>query len=219
MTKVKRQKEICYFCGAKATSNDHLPPDTIFDDPKPSNLITVPSCDLHNSKQSKDDEYFGIIIKTASAKNPIAEKLIRTKVVNGFKRRPKLLFALLKKSREVEVVTPAGLIVGKAHALEYEHDRIVSVVTRITKGFYLKFCEKRLPDNYFVRVLPINPKLDPKIIEVMDTVPIHTIATGIFAFSFWQEPSDPNFTAWFFWFYDQTCVVSFTDKEPSGKVS
>lgn len=40
---------IFHFCGAPATGRDHLPPKTMFDDPKPTNLITVPSCDQHNS--------------------------------------------------------------------------------------------------------------------------------------------------------------------------
>jgi hypothetical protein len=217
MKKSKRESDSCYFCGAAATSRDHLPPKTIFDDPKPTNLVTVQSCDLHNSQQSKDDEYFGVIVKTASAKNPVAEKLIFGGVVKRFLRRPKLLLSLLEKSRQVELRTPSGLIIGKAPAFEYDRSRISNVVTRMTRGFYFKFCGSRLPNNCSVKVFQINPKLPDTILGVMAAATIHVIVPHVFAYKFVQLPSDPYFSVWFFLFYDQTLIVSFTHKNTGGK--
>jgi len=54
----------CYYCGANATSKEHAPPRCLF--PKQDdvggidfrkNLLTVPSCDEHNSETSRDDEF------------------------------------------------------------------------------------------------------------------------------------------------------------------
>lgn len=50
-------KKECYFCGKASTSSEHVPPKNLFPtDPKYRyNLITVPSCDEHNSKKSDLD--------------------------------------------------------------------------------------------------------------------------------------------------------------------
>jgi hypothetical protein len=56
-------KETCYMCDSQASSREHVPPRCIFPTNKEigrnlrSNLITVPSCDEHNSEKSKDDEF------------------------------------------------------------------------------------------------------------------------------------------------------------------
>lgn len=212
MNKFKRKIAACYFCGSPATSRDHLPPKTMFDDPKPTNLVTLPSCDQHNSQQSKDDEYFSVIIKTASASNPVAEKLILGGVVKRFLKRPALLHSLLQKSRQVELRTSSGIIVGKAPAIEYDRSRITNVVERITRGFFFTICGSRLPRDCRVQVFPINPKLDQAILKTMLAAPIHSIVPNVFEYRFLLEPREPYFSAWFFQFYDQTLIVSFTEK-------
>src|SRR5205823_1100030 len=50
--KVPRQ---CVYCGALATTRDHVPPANLFFT-KPCNLITVPSCERCNRDASPDDE-------------------------------------------------------------------------------------------------------------------------------------------------------------------
>jgi hypothetical protein len=60
----------CYFCGALATSKEHVPPRCLF--PKAGdvvdgadyrkNLVTVASCDVHNMHKSKEDEYLRFIL-------------------------------------------------------------------------------------------------------------------------------------------------------------
>lgn len=52
-------------CSREATSKEHIPPKAIFPKAKDlppdaspiQNLITVPSCDVHNTQKSGDDEY------------------------------------------------------------------------------------------------------------------------------------------------------------------
>jgi hypothetical protein len=51
----KKFKGYCYFCGAKATSFEHAPPRQMFKGFM-CDSITVPSCDLHNSKKSGNDQ-------------------------------------------------------------------------------------------------------------------------------------------------------------------
>jgi hypothetical protein len=57
-------KPKCYMCEAVKTSKEHVPPKNLFPEARDAegvdyriNLITVPSCDEHNSEKSHDDEF------------------------------------------------------------------------------------------------------------------------------------------------------------------
>ena len=58
----------CYMCSDNETSREHTPPRGFFPTNHRVNLITVPSCSVHNEDTSKDDEYERNII-TASINN------------------------------------------------------------------------------------------------------------------------------------------------------
>ncbi|MGA2624768.1 MAG: hypothetical protein ABSF91_12990 [Bacteroidota bacterium] len=210
---------LCYYCGEQATSEDHLPPSCIFPDPRPTNRISVPSCEQHNSAQSKEDEYFRWFVATASAESPIAEALIKDKVVRQFQKRPKLLRAILKRSGWIDIHTPSGIYLGKAPAFEFKRDRIQSVITRITKGFFYHFYGKHLPDNYAVWDFLLNPQLNEEQKSVLFHTPLHEIGGETFRFRFSRDNDDPYFTAWLYMFYDRTLITTITDKRPLGNGS
>jgi hypothetical protein len=68
----------CYMCEAPRTSSEHAPPQCLFPEEKTfgrdlrKNLVTVPSCDAHNSVKSQDDEEFRAILVMAATLNPNA---------------------------------------------------------------------------------------------------------------------------------------------------
>jgi hypothetical protein len=47
---------ICYHCGQPATTRDHVPPKGLFPVEARNNLITIPSCDLHNNAYSHTEQ-------------------------------------------------------------------------------------------------------------------------------------------------------------------
>ena len=61
----------CYMCDNLATTIEHAPPKCIFPEKKDlpagmdlrKELITVPSCEEHNTAKSTDDEYLLNIIE------------------------------------------------------------------------------------------------------------------------------------------------------------
>lgn len=73
----------CYYCGAKKTSKEHIPPKQIFKGIT-NNKITVDSCDEHNSKKGGKDE---AIVKSMLLAIENSNKIIIT---------PELLQALNK---------------------------------------------------------------------------------------------------------------------------
>ncbi len=68
----------CYMCAAPATSREHVPPKCIFPEQKDipgknyrANLITVPSCEQHNSVKSRDDEFLMVSLAGLIGNNSI----------------------------------------------------------------------------------------------------------------------------------------------------
>src|SRR5262245_42006878 len=107
----------CVYCLAtEKLTVDHIPPRNLFEKPRPSTLITVPSCNCCNNAASQDDEYFryALSMSDATGINPKASKGRQTALrslarpmAQGLRRR------LLSAVRPVEIRSPHGLILGK----------------------------------------------------------------------------------------------------------
>jgi len=82
--------DTCYMCDAPATSREHAPPRSFFPEGYRRNLITVPSCDRHNSDNSLDVEYVRNVIATQHGVNGLAAKVFE-KAQRSWDRKPKLL--------------------------------------------------------------------------------------------------------------------------------
>ncbi len=63
---MKKAVETCYVCGAPKTSKEHVPPKSWFAKSYRQNLMTVPSCAIHNESNSSDVEYVGFILAAAT---------------------------------------------------------------------------------------------------------------------------------------------------------
>jgi hypothetical protein len=68
----------CYRCASRATSREHVPPRNLFPEASESggvdyrlNLVTVPSCDAHNSAKSNDDEFLMVSLAGIFGSNSI----------------------------------------------------------------------------------------------------------------------------------------------------
>lgn len=82
-----RGNQLCYMCDAPAVSKEHVPPKCIFPERKDiagqnfrEGLITVPSCDAHNSKKSSDDEFLMVSLAGIIGNNSIGYQHKMTKV-------------------------------------------------------------------------------------------------------------------------------------------
>ena len=91
------KQQTCYMCGKHATTREHAPCKSFFPETDPlsginhrKNLITVPSCDEHNSSKSEDDEYLFFVILSAGA-NANARSLFTSKVMRAFSERAYLV--------------------------------------------------------------------------------------------------------------------------------
>jgi hypothetical protein len=73
--------KLCYWCGAPATSREHVPSAALFPLGKNTNLITVPSCANHNEAMTLLDEKFRFFLQAretnADALNAFKDKTFR----------------------------------------------------------------------------------------------------------------------------------------------
>lgn len=101
----------CYMCDGKSTSSEHVPPKCLFPEEKDlppgvdlrKSLITVPSCDLHNSKKSSDDEYLLYCLVMSIPANEIGKNHFLTKIMRAIKRNPSLIKKYLQEIQNVDI--------------------------------------------------------------------------------------------------------------------
>lgn len=99
----------CYMCTKTATSYEHAPPKCLFPERKDvsdgidyrKNLITVPSCDEHNSHKSRDDEYLLQCLAASYTSSSVGLTQFLTKVQRAFRRAPSKATAFIQKSEPV----------------------------------------------------------------------------------------------------------------------
>jgi hypothetical protein len=118
-------------CNAQATGREHVPPRCLFPESKDvqgmdyrKNLIKVPSCDIHNSKKSKDDEYLLAVLTTYYQNNAVSNKHNETKVLRALTHSHKLAVRMVENGGTFGVLAYFGV----------DSDRIFNVCEHIAKG-------------------------------------------------------------------------------------
>jgi hypothetical protein len=75
-------QDTCYWCGAPATSDDHIPPKGFYPKELRKNLIKVPSCAAHNEEFHLLDERMRYYIQ-ATSEGPVAEQAFADATLRG----------------------------------------------------------------------------------------------------------------------------------------
>ena len=148
----------CYMCDNPATTKEHVPPKCLFPEKKDTslnmdlrkNLITVPSCEKHNLKKSKDDEYilFCLVINILS--NKVGLNQFLTKVLRAIKRNPKLINQFLNGHELLYVENKYGLQLPTV-GVKVDPVRIESAFEKIGRALYYHHNNKQWKYNIFVR--------------------------------------------------------------------
>ena len=215
----------CVYCGSmKQTTDDHVPPKSLFPKPRPSNLITVPCCRKCNNSASKDDEYFRSMLamrndagehSEAQRVLPAVSRSLRRRKGSGFTKK------LLQNVTLVDVRTPAGLYVGRAVGYKVENERLERVVARIVRGVYWYHYGFRLKENYEVNCYEQSRLLascDQEVLQefaenfrpMFGKPPDNEIGNHVFEYWARSDVNDKYTTAWFLRFYGSVCYYCTT---------
>lgn len=137
-----RKPATCYMCDAPSTSREHAPPSCFFPDAAVfgrdvrRNLITVPSCDAHNSRKSKDDEFLrATILLQAARSSEAARHQFFAKILRAGARRPDAYRAFFTDR--------GALDGGKLHAMQLDRDRFDACIDHLARAlFFDAFAQK-----------------------------------------------------------------------------
>ena len=122
-------RSYCIYCGALATTRDHVPPKVLLDQPFPPNLRTVPSCGPCNNGASLDEQYFLVLLGQFSSSPSIEAKLAPGGLIDRtLSYSPALEERLLKA---LEVVDETGNPVIKP-----EMHRENRIVRKVATGLF-----------------------------------------------------------------------------------
>ena len=198
----------CVYCGEwRELTHDHVPPRSLFSKPRPSDLITVPSCRPCNGGASKDDEYFRLMIQLGIDRERFPkENSNSVDAINKLAKPQRLRFAsyLLDRYRP----NPSRFEVARV--------RVGSVLCRIARGLFYHHTAMRLPENVPFQFVSIGdqPRVAAALSGEIDSLAksMQAIGGGVFRYGFAQgAPPDPFVTEWLVSFYDHRkffCVTS-----------
>jgi hypothetical protein len=147
----QRPVATCYMCDSAATSREHVPAACFFPEQKDlpagvdlrSNLFTVPSCDVHNSHKSEDDQYLWLVIMAVRGLNEFGELMARTKGLRSIKERPAVVDSFMRTATPIlhfDSQTGEWQETVKAH---FDIHRVFTVLGHFGRALYfLHFNEK-----------------------------------------------------------------------------
>ncbi|MCF7485434.1 hypothetical protein [Vibrio sp. A2-1] len=150
----------CYYCGVIATSKEHVPPKCLFPESKDvtdgtnyrNKLITVPSCDLHNSAKSNDDEHLLVMLSINILNNAQGNEHAKGKVLRALKRSKGLSTSCFKDIQSVIVEDNEKKTVENTIVVKLDDERINSAIEHITKAIYFHHfgnqCNERIQTIY-----------------------------------------------------------------------
>lgn len=164
----EQEMPICYMCSKEGDTDEHVPPKCLFPEQKDlpqgmdlrKELITVPACEDHNSKKSKDDEYILYCLVVNLPANPIAENHFLSKIMRAIDRNPSLI------NRIVENHVP--VLVNDTEKEEWFETAAVSI--DIDRFYYALECMARaLFFHYYKRQWLETVQVEPEFLLARGT--------------------------------------------------
>lgn len=146
-------------CEQKATSKEHVPPKCFFPKSQDTsgskdyrkNLITVPSCDKHNSQKSQDDEYLRMLVTNICSGNKEADLLLDKSIKQSLLRNAKLMGLLKKPYIDQQIGTIA---------FQVDRQRFDDALSRL---FFALFYHHTSGEKWLKHVKIVTPALLPRI--------------------------------------------------------
>ena len=130
-----RGRDACVYCGALATSRDHVPPRFLLEKPLPRDLLTVASCSDCNHSFSLDEQYLQVVIAQIGHVPHLMAKVEKGGIVDRALERAPRLDQRIEDSLEVRSDGRVWLVT--------EEERILRIVQKIAYGLFVSRYGKR----------------------------------------------------------------------------
>jgi hypothetical protein len=208
------KKQNCVYCNLQeSTTDDHVPPKSFFPKPRPSNLITVPSCFDCNSGAGMDEEFFLATFMFSNAGvSEAGQKLWSEKLNRMYDKNIGLRRKIADHLEQTSLYTPTGIYLGRGMTINTDEKRFGSVVNKILKGLYFFEYDQPLPNNAEITTIFMN--LQDNFEPVKRVAPELKFGSktwnGIFEYRFNRLADDPSGSIWMFRFWGQAYFWSVT---------
>lgn len=196
---------------------DHVVPRTLFTQPYPPNLITVPACEQCNSveKSSGDTVFRDYLTLDLYGNSSFSGQAHYPKVLRANERGRSNLARLAASTAEMKpFFTSAGIYLGDFPTTKLDEDTIGKPLKTMVQGLYFYSHKERLPDNYQFEAVRIFDWDLPAVLKHLS--PLH--ANGhynygdVFGYMFFKAVEDPYTTLWLMWFFNSVCFSVSTVK-------
>ena len=191
-----------YCCVRPAETDDHVPPKCLFPRPRPSNLITVPSCGICNQGAGLDEEYFlATLMFTEAGSSPAGRELWQQKLRRMYAKNLGLRYRIAASLRQVNLVTPAGLFLGRGLTQRPDFARLEKVVIKVVRGLYYLEHSVSLSPQMVVEALFLRGDLEREVAQQYGSMYRHGQRAwpGIFSY---RVADCPQGSMWELRFYD-----------------
>ena len=136
--------DICYACAEPATTREHVPPRCLFPESKDlptgldlrRNLLTVPSCEVHNVGKSRDDEYFLWVVCCSLPTNKVGQRQVYTKLLRALRRDASTWLSFQSGARDVTVTESESGREHEATMCPFDGARFQRTLELIARGIY-----------------------------------------------------------------------------------
>jgi hypothetical protein len=143
----------CYMCSEAPTSVEHVPPLCLFPEKKdlPSGvdlrkqLITVPSCDEHNTSKSKDDEYILYALVLNIPNNETATNQFFTKIQRAIERNPALINGFAQTTMPILAEDRTTGQIQRTLAVKVDRKRLNRALEMIARALYFHHFKAHWP--------------------------------------------------------------------------
>lgn len=206
----------CVHCTTvPAETRDHVPPKSFFPIPRPSNLITVPSCLECNQGAGKDEDYFLATFMFSNAGTTDSGRGIWNRLRRTYEKNVGLRRRIAGALRRKEFYTTGGIYLGQGMTIDYDEKRFDAVVTKIVRGLYFyeqgipldlkaeMFCVFLREPAHFATVKQHNHMLKPGKIQWK----------GTFRYRCGFVPGDPVGSMWLLRFWEAHDFWVITNRE------
>jgi hypothetical protein len=188
--------KLCCYCGInEATTKDHVPPKSIFNKPRPSDLITVPCCFQCNNAASISDEKFKAFLGMhVASQGGEAERLFKEGVLATVKHNNGLRHEILSSMYPVDIETKGG----KGIAVPWNNEAHDETIERITRGLFFYHYATAIPSHIKMTVYWFSQTPEGWTDDMLDE---NSIANGLFKYKY-RKVEDGTFDSiWLYNFY------------------
>ncbi|MFN2377052.1 MAG: hypothetical protein ABR538_10975 [Candidatus Binatia bacterium] len=210
----KKRRGTCVLCCERpATTGDHLPPENIFADPKPANLITVPACGECNNGAKLDDERFrNFVALQVGDRTETGRRLWRQTAARGISTNLAFMREVILPSEPVWISTKSGIITGRGWRVEFDMAVVARVVHRMVRGLYYRHHREPLPVDVDISIALHRGPAGPGLAETVRGWPGRNMDDQ-FVYLFNHLEGDPRLSMWILGFHQSLWVRAFTGEE------